>query len=89
MFNNSRSISVTQKIDSSALELWKIISKPGNLNLTHQFCKINDIIKTIGNKTPIVRAMPNTAISIRESMTSITTTSKWKSILTLQKIYLP
>ena len=45
MFNNSRSISVTQKIDSSALELWKIISKPGNLNLTHPFCKINDIIK--------------------------------------------
>ena len=48
MFNNSRSISVTQKIDSSALELWKIISKPGNLNLTHPFCKKNDIIKWNG-----------------------------------------
>ena len=43
--NKSRSISITQKIDSSAFELWKIISKPGNLNLTHPYCKKNDIIK--------------------------------------------
>lgn len=37
--------------------------------------KVSEIEAIIGNKTPIVRAMPNTAISIRESMTCIATTS--------------
>lgn len=36
--------------------------------------KVSEIEAIIGNKTPIVRAMPNTAISIRESMTCIATT---------------
>lgn len=35
--------------------------------------KVSEIEVIIGNKTPIVRAMPNTAISIRESMTCIAT----------------
>ena len=39
---------------------------------------INEIINIIGSETPIVRAMPNTAIAIRESMTCITTNSNWK-----------
>ena len=47
--------------------------------------EINDIIKTIGDKTPIVRAMPNTAISIRESMTCITTTHKWEKYINTTK----
>ena len=45
MNNNSRSISFTKKIDSSAKDLWEIISKPGNLNFIHPFCKQNDIIE--------------------------------------------
>ena len=45
MNNNSRSITFTKKIDSSAKDLWKIISKPGNLNFIHPFCKQNDIIE--------------------------------------------
>lgn len=36
--------------------------------------KVSEIEAIIGNKTPIVRAMPNTAISIRESMTCIAST---------------
>ena len=41
--------------------------------------KIKDIQEIIGEGTPIVRAMPNTAIAIRESMTCIATSEKWKS----------
>jgi pyrroline-5-carboxylate reductase len=50
--------------------------------------EIKDMIKIIGNEIPIVRAMPNTAISIRESMTCITTTYLWeKHIKTVKKIF--
>ena len=41
--------------------------------------KINNIQSVLGSTIPIVRAMPNTAISIRESMTCIATTPEWKS----------
>ena len=40
-----------------------------------------NIINIIGDKTPIIRAMPNTAISIGQSMTCITTLPKWKNQL--------
>ncbi len=40
--------------------------------------EISQISNKIGPNVPIIRAMPNTAISIRESMTCITTTTKWK-----------
>ena len=40
--------------------------------------EINNISSIIGDQIPIVRAMPNTAISIRESMTCITTIQKWE-----------
>ena len=40
--------------------------------------KVNQIQNKLGESTPIVRAMPNTAIAIRESMTCIATSSKWK-----------
>ena len=39
---------------------------------------IDEIINIIGPGIPIVRAMPNTAIAIRESMTCITTNTTWK-----------
>ena len=43
--------------------------------------EINNISSIIGDQIPIVRAMPNTAISIRESMTCITTIQKWEQHL--------
>ncbi|MCB9360804.1 MAG: pyrroline-5-carboxylate reductase [Flavobacteriales bacterium] len=43
--------------------------------------KVNNIQKILGSNVPIVRAMPNTAIAIRESMTCIATTHNWKSKL--------
>ena len=66
MFYDSRSISVTKKIDSSAQELWKIISKPGNLNLTHPFCKKNDIIKWYGKGSKDVLIYLNGLTYFRE-----------------------
>ena len=66
MFYDSRSISVTKKIDSSAQEVWKIISKPGNLNLTHPFCKKNDIIKWDGKGSKDVLIYLNGLTYFRE-----------------------
>ncbi len=47
--------------------------------------EINDIIEIIGSQNAILRAMPNTAISIRESMTCITTIAKWENQLQATK----
>ncbi len=41
--------------------------------------KVKDIQSIIGDDKPIVRAMPNTAIAIRESMTCIATSKNWES----------
>ncbi|MDB4534654.1 pyrroline-5-carboxylate reductase [Vicingaceae bacterium] len=41
--------------------------------------KVQDIQNIIGADKPIVRAMPNTAIAIRESMTCIATSDTWKN----------
>lgn len=43
--------------------------------------KVKNIEDIIGENIPVVRAMPNTAIAIRESMTCIATTDKWKNKL--------
>ncbi len=40
--------------------------------------KVADIQKIIGNDIPIIRAMPNTAIAIRESMTCIANNEQFK-----------
>ncbi|MBL4594048.1 MAG: pyrroline-5-carboxylate reductase [Flavobacteriales bacterium] len=40
--------------------------------------KVNDIQKILGQDIPIVRAMPNTAIAIRESMTCLAATAQWE-----------
>ena len=39
-------LSVSQSIDFNLTtnELWNLISAPGNLNSSHPFCKINEII---------------------------------------------
>ncbi|HRN41105.1 MAG TPA: pyrroline-5-carboxylate reductase [Vicingus sp.] len=63
-----------QKINS-VLEELKGKLKPNQLVVSLVTgIKVSEIEAIIGNKTPIVRAMPNTAISIRESMTCIATT---------------
>ncbi len=41
--------------------------------------KVKNIQDILGSNIPVVRAMPNTAIAIRESMTCIATTGNWKS----------
>ena len=43
--------------------------------------KVNNIQDILGSNMPIVRAMPNTAIAIRESMTCIATTNNWNNKL--------
>lgn len=50
--------------------------------------KVVDIQNIVGNDVPVVRAMPNTAIAIRESMTCIATTEQWKTHLpTVEKLF--
>tara|TARA_B100001175_G_C19494336_1_gene634391 strand:+ start:293 stop:793 length:501 start_codon:yes stop_codon:yes gene_type:complete len=46
--NKSWPIFYKRKIDSTVEDLWKLIAKPGNLNLVHPFCKSNEIIKWDG-----------------------------------------
>ena len=46
--NKSWPIFYKRKIDSTVDDLWKLIAKPGNLNLVHPFCKSNEIIKWDG-----------------------------------------
>ena len=49
---------------------------------------IAEIKEIIGSNTPIVRAMPNTAISIRESMTCIATEHAWEGqIRIVEKLF--
>ena len=50
--------------------------------------KVNQIQQIIGNDIPIVRAMPNTAIAIRESMTCLCTTPQFKDkIAEVQELF--
>ena len=49
---------------------------------------IAEIKEIIGSNSPIVRAMPNTAISIRESMTCISTEHAWEGqISNVEKLF--
>ena len=62
-----------------------------SLNQTHLVIslvsgvEIDDIVAQIKNEVPVVRAMPNTAIAIRESMTCIATKNKWQNKLEVVK----
>jgi len=50
--------------------------------------KVQEIQNQIDENIPIVRAMPNTAIAIRESMTCISTSPQWKEhIPIVQEIF--
>jgi len=70
-----------QKINSVLNEIKNEINDKQLLISLASGVTIENIIKIIGSNIPIVRAMPNTAISIRQSMTCITTIPKWKDKL--------
>lgn len=68
-----------QKIDVVLNEIKEVLTPNQLIISLVSGVKTEDIETIIGTNTPIVRAMPNTAIAIRESMTCITTNSKWKT----------
>ena len=68
-----------QKINFVLKEISKNIKQNQLIISLVSGVKVDDIRNIIGNDAPIVRAMPNTAIAIRESMTCIATTKKWES----------
>jgi len=68
-----------QKIDEVLAEISAAINENQLVISLVSGVKVKDIQKTLGNDIPIVRAMPNTAIAIRESMTCIATTEQWKA----------
>lgn len=67
-----------QKIDVVLNELAGKISSNQLVISLVSGVKVSDIQSILGNDIPIVRAMPNTAIAIKESMTCICTTAQWK-----------
>jgi pyrroline-5-carboxylate reductase len=66
-----------QKINSVLQEISQNIKSNQLIISLVSGVKVNDIEGIIGNDVPVVRAMPNTAIAIGESMTCITTSEKW------------
>ena len=66
MINYFRSVSYTKKIDASVDELWEIISKPGNLNYVHPYCKKNEIIEWSGEGSKDVLIYLNGLTYFRE-----------------------
>lgn len=67
-----------QKIDTILEEIKENITSNQLIISLVSGVKVNDIQSILGNDMPIVRAMPNTAIAIKESMTCIATTAQWK-----------
>ena len=68
-----------QKIDAVLTEIAESITANQLIIPLVSGVKVKDIQDIIGEDKPIVRAMPNTAIAIRESMTCIATADNWKS----------
>ncbi len=88
--NNSKAIENTkiiiisvlpQKINEIFSELKPILRNDQLIISLVSGVEISDIINIIGENNPIIRAMPNTAISVRESMTCISTSHKWESYI--------
>lgn len=46
--NKTWPISHVMRIDAPIEDLWSLITKPGNLNLFHPFCKSNEVTKWVG-----------------------------------------
>jgi len=68
-----------QKIDDVLVELKGHVKESQLVISLVSGVKIENIQGILGDNIPIVRAMPNTAIAIQESMTCIASTSKWKN----------
>jgi pyrroline-5-carboxylate reductase len=68
-----------QKIDTVLKEIGPELNSNQLLISLASGVKVKDIQVIVGQDKPIVRAMPNTAIAIRESMTCIATTSLWRN----------
>lgn len=67
-----------QKIDEVLTEIKNILNPNQLIISLVTGIKVRQIQEIIGTEVPIVRAMPNTAIAIRESMTCISTTKQWE-----------
>ncbi len=67
-----------QKMDVVLNNLADKISKDQLVISLVSGVKVDNIQKILGDDIPVVRAMPNTAIAIKQSMTCITTSEKWK-----------
>jgi pyrroline-5-carboxylate reductase len=67
-----------QKIDTVLDQIKEGLTKNHLLVSLVSGVKVNDIQSRLEKDIPIVRAMPNTAIAIRESMTCICTTPNFK-----------
>jgi pyrroline-5-carboxylate reductase len=68
-----------QKIDVVLAEIATVLNANQLVIPLVSGVKVKDIQRIIGVDKPIVRAMPNTAIAIRESMTCIATSDDWKN----------
>jgi hypothetical protein len=44
-FTDRLPVSQSLEFDFDSDEIWGIISEPGNLNLSHPFCKSNEVIQ--------------------------------------------
>ncbi len=77
-----------QKIDEVLENISLSITKDKLVISLVSGVKVAQIQEKLGVEIPIVRAMPNTAIAIRESMTCIATTDNWgKHILTVKDMF--
>lgn len=70
-----------QKINEVLDELKGSITKEQLVISLVSGVKVKNIQDILGAEIPVVRAMPNTAIAIRESMTCIATSKQWNSYL--------
>ena len=77
-----------QKINAVLSEIKESITENQLIVSLVSGVSIQEIKKVLGTNNPIVRAMPNTAIAIGESMTCITTLSCWEKHLNeVEKIF--
>jgi pyrroline-5-carboxylate reductase len=67
-----------QKIDVVLIEIASVLNPNQLVIPLVSGVKVKNIQEVIGDDMPIIRAMPNTAIAIRESMTCIATSDNWK-----------
>ncbi len=67
-----------QKIDTVLYEIAKTVTKEQLVISLVSGVKVNQIQEKLSSEIPVLRAMPNTAIAIRESMTCIANNDQFK-----------